>query len=408
MLSSDVWSLIIQHVDCTKSLLKLRMTGKSIHKQIPMELIIGAPPELSRLLLKPKTTKYEQIQVTTHEDMEGAISEDGTRLWSWVYNNPIRLTQYNTTAGHNVDPVSMHIISISTTSPSPSFLWIAVTDNDMICLLTAETNSASPLGLTVLRRCQGDELLEIALVKKIERRHVMRNSVFLDEEEDSLFMRGSLQCCTWNDRTFIIMLSIHFKENISLLEIGGKSTEWKTWYIPCGSSKRIGCIKQVKNLIYIIPANAGRVYVIDIHQKDPSPFLIHLLPEVPNSTCRFGEHSEIQKVPIVTMMEVSENGVNYILSVTGIKQVLHLTETTSRQLDKKYQLNVDAISFIGNDAAICFTNHQKCYRLYNLKTKDFVRTFRFGYTPFFALMKNNCIWSINNEMEVYRQIADDE
>jgi hypothetical protein len=373
-----------------------------------MELIIGAPRESTLLLLKPKTKKYDKIQVTTHEDMEGAISADGTRLWAWVYTDPIRLTQYNT--NHAANPVSMHDISISTLNFNTAFLWIAVTENDLICVLTADnTTSADPLALTVLRRCPGDEILDIALVKSIERRHVMRSSVFMDEEENELFVRGSLQCFTWNDRTFIIMLSIHFKENISLLEVGeGASTEWKTWYIPCGTSQRIGCIKQIKNLIYIIPANAGRVFVIDVHLKDPYPLFIHLLPMIPNSVCRFGKQSQIQQVSVITMMEVSENGRNYIVNVTGTKQVLHLTETTSRPLDKKYQLNVDAISFIGNDAAICFTNSAKAYRLYNLRTKDFVRAFRFTYTPFFALMKNNCIWSIDTAMGVHRQTVDDD
>jgi hypothetical protein len=303
----------------------------------------------------------------------------------------------------------MHMISIATVNFNASFLWIAVTENDLICVLTADNtaSSADPLALTVLRRCPGDEILDIALVKSIERRHVLRRSVFMDEEEEELFVRGSLQCFTWNDRTFIIMLSIHFKENISLLEVG-ESTEWKTWYIPCGTSKRIGCTKQVKNLIYIIPANAGRVFVIDIHQKDPHPLFIHLLPTIPNSVCRFGKHSQMQQVSVITMMEVSENGRNYIVNVAGTKQVLHLTETTSRPLDKKYQLKVDAISFIGNEAAICFTNSAKAYRLYNLRTKDFVRAFRFTYTPFFALMRDNCIWSIDTAMGVHRQTADDD
>jgi hypothetical protein len=158
-------------------------------------------------------------------------------------------------------------------------------------------------------------------------------------------------------------------------------------------------------MIYIVPARVGCVYTIDLNDVNLHPILRHTLPELPNGVSWLTGRSGIREISIASMMEVSENGENFIVSVTSMKQAFHLTKATIRPLDKFQKLDIHACSIIGNNAAICFMTDSSEYRLYNLKTKDFVKAFRFPYMPFFSLMRNNCIWSMDSTMAVYRQIA---
>ena len=172
-----------------------------------------------------------------------------------------------------------------------------------------------------------------------------------------------------------------------------------------GSCKHIGCIRNVNNLIYILPTQAGAVFVIDLNETEPKPRLLHPLPLIPTITTLFGKIQRTRPMPSVSIMEISENGANFIAYVPGMQQVFHLTRTSVRPLDLKHKFNISAFSFIGNDAAVCFTRDSCEYRLYNLKTKNFVRAFQFPSVPLFSMMRNNCIWSIDQEMAVHRQTA---
>jgi hypothetical protein len=401
MFTIDLWANIVQHIDCTNTLLKLRLVNKSILSQIPIGTVIGAPLEAVSVLQNPKISKYEPIQISPNENLEGVLSEDGNRMWSWVYSNPIRLTQYDSSDEFKNGSIYKNIVTLSTLNSKDEYLWIRVADNGLICLLKATLDGT--LELSVMHYFPRSDVMFLFMTTEIERSRVIRRSIFEDETDSCLFSRNSLQCFTWNTRTFITLLPINQKDHISLLEVKAFNEGWQTWHIPCGSSIRIGCIRQVQNLIYIIPANAGNVFAMDLNDKNPKPALLHTLPVIPNGVSWFGVLSKIQVAPIASMMEVSGNGENYVVNVAGMKQVFHLTKTTIRPLDKSGKLDISACSLIGNDAAICFMKDSNAYRLYNLKTKDFVREFHFSYNPFFSLMRNNCIWSIDHTMTVYRQ-----
>jgi hypothetical protein len=401
MLTPDLWSIVVQHVDCTQTLFNLRLVNKAFNTLIPLEAVIGATSEVVSVLCKPKISKYEPIQIGPNEDLEGVLSQDGTMMWSWVNSNPIRLTQYDASNELICGYISKNITTLATLREE--YLWIGVADNGLICLL--KNTPDEPLFLSVMRHSPKSEVLSLVMATEIERRRVMRRSIFQDEPEEYLFSRNSLQCITWNDRTLIMMLPIDQRDTISFLEIEPFHKNWITCQIPCGASTRLGCIRQVKNLIYIVPARVGCVYTIDLNDTNLHPILRHTLPELPNGISWFTGKSGVQEISIASMMEVSENGDNFIVSVSSMKQVFHLTKSAIRPLDKFRKLDISACSVLGNTAAICFMMDSSEYRLYNLKTKDFVKAFQFAYTPFFSLMRNNCIWSMDSTMAVYRQIA---
>jgi hypothetical protein len=406
MPTPDIWSNIVQHIDCTKTLLNLRRTSKAFSQLITIDDVIGAPINSARVLWDPKMEKYEKISVSAHEDMEGVLSDDGNKMWVWVYTNPIRLTQYEVGEEFKNGAMTKHIVTFVTPNSNDSLLWLKVADNGIICLLsTTQINTGvhNPVLLSVLRRFPDSEFLEMILVTELDRKDIMRRSLFEDETDEYVFSRNSLQCFTWNHKTFVIMLPVSHKDTIALLEVQQFHGKWRTWRIDFDQSKYIGCIKQANHLLYILPAQAGAVFVMDLSKSDPSPKLLHLLPILPNTTTWFNRLSKISKVPIASMMEISPNGENFIVYVPGNLQVLHLTKTSVRPLEHKRKLNIGAFSLLGNDAAVCFMKDSTEYRLYNLKSKDFVKAFHFPYTPIFSLMKNNCIWSIDQAMAVYRQ-----
>jgi hypothetical protein len=408
MPTPDLWSAIVQHIDCTATLLVLRTASKALRQLIPISDVIGAPVESARVLRNPKTEKYDKIMVHTHEDMELALSDDGERMWAWAYTNPIRVTRYDVGKEFGIGAISKHIITFVTPNSNDVILWLNVAENGIISLLSttrSDTGPPSPVMLSVLRRFSDSELLEIILVTELDRKDIMRHSIFEDEPDEYVFYRNSINCFTWNKKTYVVLLPIRQKNTISLLEVKEFHSEWKTWQIHSDSSKHIGCIRHRKNLIYILPTQAGAVFVIDLNENNPSPKLLHLLPMIPTTTTLFGRISKIQQVPITSMMDISENETNILAYVPGVQQVFHLTKTSVRPLDRKSKLSISAFSFIGNDAAVCFMKDSKEYRLYNLKTRDFVRAFQFLYVPLFSSMRNNCIWSIDQTMTVYRQTA---
>ena len=402
MLSADLWGVIIKHISCTKTLLRLRCTNKAIKDCIPRHIITGVPLDLERLLWKPDSTYYGKIHISEHEDIEGALTEDGKQFWTWVYTDPIRLIKYD------VNREGEHISTFKMTSDPGSFLWIKIATNGLICMLTTSDDDSdqAPIFLSVLSQNPEHDRLDVVLVTEVDRKLVMRHSVFSD---DFHFSRNSIQCFSWMKRTFIILIPLNKDGCISLMEINSSMhVEWTTWNIPCEPAKRIGCIRQVKNLIYIVPARAGSVYVIDLSAPLPHPSFLHTLPEIPSYTQRLGKSATLKQIGIASMLDVSENGQNFIVCVHNIQRIFHLTKTTVRPLEKQLKLDINGFAFIGNDAVVCFIRASTEYRLYNLKSEDFVRSFHFAFVPHFSLMGNRCIWSVGPSMSVHRQIAAQE
>lgn len=204
-----------------------------------------------------------------------------------------------------------------------------------------------------------------------------------------------------------MMLPIDKRENVSLMEVIHSQVKWVTWTLDCGSCKRIGCISQTNNMLYIIPENAGGVFTMNLEDEAPCPRFQHILPKLPQlGVSWFGTRSTIQQATIASRLEVSENGNNFIVYVQGTKQLLHLTRFTVRQLDRGAQrFDVSGFSLLGDNAVVCFLKDSKEFRLYNLKTRDLVRKFHFTDTPFSSFMGKNCIWSITRtppSMSVFR------
>jgi hypothetical protein len=397
MLSADLWGIIVKHITCTKTLLRLRCVNKVLREQIPRHVVTGVPLDLERLLWKPDSTRYGKIHISEHEDIEGALADDGKQFWAWVYTDPIRLIQYD------VNREGEHVSTFKMTSDPGAFLWIKIATNGLICMLTTSNNDSDeePIFLSVLRQ-NPDQDLEVVVITEVDRKHIMRHSVFND---DYHFSRNSIQCFSWKERTFIIMLPLDQEGGISLMEINGMNVKWTTWKIPCEPSRRIGCIRQVRNLIYIIPGRAGSVHAIDLSAPNPHPSFLHTLPHIPNDTKWFGRNATLKQIGIASMMDVSENGENFVIHVHNMQRIFHLTKTSIRPLEKKLKLDINSFAFIGNNAVVCFIKASTEYRLYNLTSQDFVRSFHFAFIPHFSLMGDQCIWSVGPSMSVYRQIA---
>ncbi len=440
MLTSDVWTLILQQIECTQSLLKLRQVNRFSRDLLSMDFITGIPASSAQVMWNPETTRHQRIQLSQAEDIEGAIVNGGNEFWSWVYSHPIRLTQYALITGSDTlaaegggrGLISKRVTSFITTNSDESFLWVKITDNGLICTLSTIGSTLSTT-LSVLRHMRdGQELLETVMVKAINPKQILRRSVFDDEPVEYTFCRKCLQCVSWNERSFIMMLPLDKKDEMWLMEIvvsgeeGSSSSsggdhnhnhrhhaQWMISSIRCSRDVaaapmpllcNIGCVRQVRNLLYVIPEQAGSVFTMDLNENHPRLTFCSLIPELPAGFAWFG-HSRIRQIPVASLMDVSENGKNFVIQDARAKQVFHLTKTTVRPLDSNRQFNLNGFSLVGNHAVICFFKDSRQYSLYNLRTKDHVKTFTFGFQPLLSLMGNDCIWSIGPTMSVYRQVA---
>ena len=99
MLTNDLWSAVFQYVDCSKTLLQLRLVNKSFMAMLPMDTVIGIPINTAHIMWSPKVSEHGLVQLNEHEDVEGALVDNGKEFWSWAYTNPIRLTKYSTIQG---------------------------------------------------------------------------------------------------------------------------------------------------------------------------------------------------------------------------------------------------------------------------------------------------------------------
>lgn len=397
MLPADIWDTVIKHVQCTKTLLRLRRVSKMFVIRIPRNMITGVPSNLERLLWDPITHHYDKIHITEHEDIEGSLVADGKQFWAWVYTDPIRLIQFD--SEKNVGRVE----SFKMSSNVGSLLWIKMATNGLICILTTSDDESddTPIFLFVLKRSPGLQTLEIVTTKEIDRDCLMRRSVL---NHDYCFSRNNIQCFSWEKRTFIVMMPIHQEGYLSIMEIKDTKNKWTTWNIPCDPSTRIGCIRQVKHLIYIMPARGSSVCAINLLAADPYPVFLHTLPVIPSGAKWRTKNTVIQQNGVAAMMDVSEDGQNFIVHVKNMKRVYHMTKSSIRSLEQG-SMDINSFGFIGNDAVVCFIKASAEYRLYNLLTNDRVRSFHFTFVPQFALLGNQCIWSVGHCMSVYRQIA---
>ena len=371
-----------------------------------MELITGIPSKTLQLFCNPKVTRYGRIEVSDNEDIEGVLIDDGKEFWAWVYTDPIRLTQYSIEEDSGNRTVTRRVTKFKTSYSNETFLWVKITSNGLFCMLTVanDEQDSSPATISVLQRIPGQELLEMVMTAGIERKHIMRQSFLVDEPVENTFSRKSLHCFTWAGRSFLVMLPLHKRDQIWCMEI--QNVTDATWTChTIASSLRIGCIRQVKNLLYIFPERAGRVYTMDFNETDPCPVFRHTIPELPTGVSWFGTNASIRKVYMATSANVSEDGENFIIQDQGAKKVFHLTKTTIRHLQIHSELLIHDVFFTGNNAVICSFRNKSQFSLYNLKTKDLVKTFNFKFHSFLSLMGKDCIWSVGPTMTVYRQIA---
>lgn len=409
MLTSDLWSLVIQHVHCTQSLLRLRLVNKALRSEIPTDMITGVPFDTLRLFCHPNVMKYGKIDVMENEDIEGALIDGGKQFWAWVYSDPIRLTQYSIDEDSGTRSITRRVTEFRTNFSNKTFLWVKITSNGLICVLTisSDENDTTPATLSVMSRIPEQDPLETVMTVAIERKHTIRRSFLVDEPIENTFSRKSLQCFTWMERSFVVMLPIHKRDEIWCMEIQHVTDAiWRVHTLP-SSSLRIGCVRQVKNLLYIFPERVGGVYTLDFSDIDPHPVFVHALPELPIGLSWFGTNSSIRKVHIATSANVSGDGQHFIIQDQTAKKVFHLTKTTIRRLDIKSEIFIDDASFVGDHAVVCFFRNMAQFSLYNLKTNDTVRTFRFQFHPKLSLMGKDCIWSVGPAMAIYRQIADE-
>ena len=159
MLNADVWSMVLQHVDCTKSLLAARLANKAFKSLIPVEMVTGIPMETARVLWAPKLSRYGKIQLHHNGSdelvVEGALANEGNDFWAWVYDttaDPVRLTQYTVVVDDDDDgssndythhrTVSRCTTTFTNTNSNVSFLWLKITGNGLVCMLT--TSSETP------------------------------------------------------------------------------------------------------------------------------------------------------------------------------------------------------------------------------------------------------------------------
>ena len=399
-LSSDLWDVIISHIHCTRTLLRLRRVCKSLQTQIPRHLISGIPTNLERLLFfKPESRSICKIDVSEkEEDLECAISDDGKRFWVWVYSNPIRLTQY-----YPDQQDDAAVLQFRMTGNLNSVLWIQVSANGIICMLTTPLDPDSESIMFSAYRSIPDEPLELVTTSTIRRAAVMRKETL---NEEHILSRESIQCVSWESRTFVVMIPIDREGIIALLEIV-PGNQWKMWQLQCGPlSSRIGCISQTRHLIHIIPTRGGVVWAINLIAPNPCPVHMHSLPVIPKAKIWLRRKEAIIVEGKASSLHASENGNNFIVCSQNLQRVFHLTQNEIRPLEDR-KLDINNISFIGNDSIVCFIKGSAEYRLYNLKTKSYVRSFQFDFIPYFSLMGNRCIWSVGPSMFVHLQIGAD-
>jgi hypothetical protein len=405
--SSDIWSVVFQQVHCSKALLSLRLVSKSFRDLIPIEMVTGIPEETARLLRSPKSSRYGRIPLHGNDEMEGALANEGRDFWVWIYSDPVRLIRYTVEDRGSDELISRYTTTFTNTNSESSFLWLKITNNGLICMLTTSSRNpnSNPAVLSIMRSNLDDDEKnpEVIMVTSVKLRCILRDSVFFDESPAYIFVKNSMHCFSWGGRSFIIMLPIDQRENVSFVEIkkmSVNSVRWVSWTLDCRPCKRIGCICQTKNMLYIIPETAGCVYTMNLEDENPRPKLQQIIPHLPSIVSYTGINAAMQQTTIASKMEVSENGKNFIIYSQCTRQIFHLTSSSVRQLD--YRFEVSGFTLLGNDAVVCFFKESVEYRLYNLQTKDLVRNFYFPKTPLVSFMGKDCIWSIGPTMSVSR------
>jgi hypothetical protein len=393
MLPFDVWTAVIHNMHCTESLLKLRLVNKAIKDQIPIHMITGVSMDLMHLFCDPVTTQHGSIRMSDHEDIEGTLTDEGSKFRSWVYSDPIRITEYSAN-----DSLFSEKNTTFTTLPHPdTILWLKITTTGLMCMVSTSFNDKEddPLLLSVMRLSEGVEESETIIISHIDREFIMRHSVFQDEPDEYTFSRSNLYCFTWNKRTFISMVPLHKEGYVILMEVKDTDIKWVSWQIQCEGSRCIGCVRQVKNKVYFLTVHAQCVFVMDLDDPSPAPSIFKILPGIPKSINRY-------QSPIASMLDVSDNGEHFLVHVNRLQSIFHVTSSTVRSLEPRLKLNFNGFSVIGNQAAVCFIRNSREYRLYNLKTKSLVRKFQFEFIPRFSLMGIDSIWSIGPLMSVHR------
>jgi hypothetical protein len=147
------------------------------------------------------------------------------------------------------------------------------------------------------------------------------------------------------------------------------------------------------------------VHVFDLNATVPTLSFLHALPEIPSITRRFGRNRVRTQIGIASTMDVSENGDHFLVFAHNAQCIYHLTKTSVRLLEESCRGHINSFSFLGNDSVVCFMKDSTEYRLYNLRTRDFVRSFHFAVVPRFSLMGCRGIWSIGPSMSVFGQSA---
>jgi hypothetical protein len=200
-LPADIWTIVTEHVLCTKTLLRLRVVNRRLKNHITMPLVTGVPSEMEGLLWSPVSVSYGALQVSAHEDIEGSVEENGKHFWAWVYSDPMRLIEYD------MNQPGSRVTMLKMPKAIDSFLWIKVAPNGLICTLATadEFSSRTPLILSVMRRNGSSELLENVMSTEISQRLVMYSSAVSDDPQ---FSRNRIQCFVWKTRTFIIMMPL--------------------------------------------------------------------------------------------------------------------------------------------------------------------------------------------------------
>lgn len=368
---------------------------------LPMSMVTGIPEHTASTFRNPRTTNLGRIHRDDNEDIEGMLTNEGTVFWSWVYSNPIRLTRFFAVSPPNTPKSITTTIKINSEN---TILWVNITDNGLLCLLT--TNEAHSTAMLSISKWEHGKAIKTISTTLIDPRKVIRHSIFSDEPIESQFSRKSLQCITWNTRSFVVMLPLDKKDEMWLMEIGSHNAAWMQLRLPHSSDQpisRIGCFRHRKSIIYIIPERAGGLFVLDLDSPRMCIIFRHDLPILPTTTVlRLGK-AKLQQISLASSMDVSDDGENIVVHVAGTKQLFHLTKSTIRTLESRHTLDISGFSFVGNHAVVCFIQSSREYRLYNLRTRDHVKTFHYAYPSLLLLMGTNSIWSVGPTMSVYRQ-----
>jgi len=274
MFHADTLTLIIAHIRCTKTLLRLRSTCRAARDELSIERIVGMPIETLKLFVRPDARHVMgRSQTVWSDDIGACFADNGREFWTWANTTCGKVTIDHYAAEDEWKAVATYEANV----PAATYLWLHVTDGGLICTLSV-VDDALPIVFHAFKcdaphavlQTELDNNLLLTLQTEIE------SSMLFGMDDDApvvyRFHKENVLFASWRDRSFLaIMPNSHLSLGLLHIKDEGK---W-VWWDVC----QVHAMCQTGQRIYAMTCDA--LLALDLEAEDPEPTFVDTLPLLP-------------------------------------------------------------------------------------------------------------------------------